>query len=76
MVVITNPYSASSQRVARNMNSTASTHRSFFDVVERDEYFAFLLNLPIAARYASMDIMIKNVKSDVRISNETISNSS
>ena len=62
MVVTTNPYSASSQRVARNMNSTASTHRSFFDVLERDEYFAFLLYLPIAARYASMDIMIKNVK--------------
>ena len=56
------------------MRSIASTHKSFSDVLEWEEYFAFLLNLPIAARYASMDIImglkevtsLEQIKFDVR----------
>ena len=77
MVVITNPYSTSNQSVTRNVKSAVSINRSFLDVLERDKYFAFLLNLPIAARYASTDIMIECKKRcDVlRSVPETISNS-
>ena len=58
MVVKTNPYATSCQRVIRNVKRIASTHKSFFDVQDGEKFFDFLLNLPIAARYASMDIII------------------
>ena len=58
MVVKTNPYSTNNQSVIRNMNSTASTQISFVGVLDGENLFVFLPNLPMAARYASMDIMI------------------
>ena len=58
MAVKTNPYATNSQRVTRNMKRIASTHKSFFDALNWEKLFDFLLNLPMAARYASMDIMM------------------
>ena len=59
MVVRTNPYSVINHSVTRKMKVTSSTHLFFFTALDIEDDFAFLENLPIAARCASMDIILK-----------------
>ena len=41
------------------MVSVTSTHSFFFNALDREYNFAFRENLPIAARWASIDIIMK-----------------
>ena len=62
MIVKTNPYNVINQSVTRDIKSTRFTHVFSFNELDSEKLFALLEireNLPIAARWASIDIILK-----------------
>ena len=55
---ITSPYNITCKSVKINKNNVISIHSTFFNALVCDTYLAFPENLPIAARCASMEIIV------------------